>query len=134
MYTFIEFKIVHSFCNGQIEWRDDNFSLNYSIQFLSTAPPPLRWFKLNIQKKAGKEIDKISLNGGEKIYLETLKCKKLFWDQKNYLGRKFNILARAPSATQFTKSYSRRLPTLQLESQNQAKNIPAGLPSSLIKI
>ena len=55
------------------------------------------------------------------------------------------ILSWEPSAANVTKSYSRRLPALErfywetkfslnLESQNQAKNIPVGLPSSPIKI
>ena len=61
------------------------------------------------------------------------------------------ILVWEPNAAKVTKSYSRRLPALKrfyrgtkfftikvdpvnLESQNQAKNIPMGLLSSSIKI
>ena len=61
------------------------------------------------------------------------------------------ILAWEPSAANVTKNYSRRLPALKrfyrenkfsllnstylnLEPQNQATNIPVGLPSSPIKI
>ena len=59
-------------------------------------------------------------------------------------------LAWEPSAAKVTKSYSRRLPALNdftgklkfvikvdqlnVESQNQAKDLPVGLPSSPIKI
>jgi len=47
------------------------------------------------------------------------------------------MLAWEPSATQVTYNYSCRLPALRLlnlESQNQAKNIPVALPRSPTKV
>ena len=57
----------------------------------------------------------------------------------------YDTLSWEPSATKVTQIYSRRLPAperfyrekvdpLNLQSQNQAKNIPVGLSTSLIKI
>ena len=80
----------------------------------------------------------VYLLGRKIIFLENIHPKHFYYK-----------LAWEPSAAQFTKSYPRRLHAqirfyrdffsikvdpLNLESQNQARNIPMGLPSFPIKI